>query len=521
MTSVSLPAPLPPLRGAWLRSALLGFSAWMVALLFLPSDWAADLLLFGALVIVPLGLAVVDLSGPRRALSLFPWLQLGAALILTVAFALTPGLSAALLALPWLACTLVLASLGLLHLRRERSAGEIAIAMALIFIAIGGSWAFLARAGLRPLDFDERIVLLTGDHFHYAGFALPILTGLGALRLRDLVSKLTVASVIVAVPLVAVGITVTQMTHSHAVELAAAWLMSAACLLVAVLQFRQARRAESFAECLLFGLSGLSLLGGLGLAAAYALSAQLGRAWLTIPEMIPLHGTLNALGFALPGLLAWVLRRLRESAESQILLTCLGQKPDLKTWEARPFWSGVLSGPQVGDQHAVYEREVARESPGEPEPNGPLRRLAAVILRYEIFPTSWVSGVLQREPVAIGDTVGIRYHFVPGIDLFFAARVTERFDECVGTVWRTGFTYATVAGHPEYGVETFSVEKDTTTGKVIVALRSWSRPGTLLALLCPPWVRRQQVRASHAALAHLAACANAPPADLESVSAGS
>ena len=493
----------------------------MVALIVLPADWAADLLLFGALVIVPLGLATVDLHGPRRPLSLFPWLQLGAALMLTVSFALTPGLVAALFAVPWLVFTMLLALLGLLHLRRARSAGERGISLALIFIAIGGSWAFLARAGLRPLDFDERIVLLTGDHFHYAGFALPILTGLAALRLCDRISKLTVIAVIVAVLLVAVGITVTQMTRSHDVELAASWLMSAACLLVAVLQFRLARRAESLAEELLFGLSGLSLLGGLGLAAAYALSTHLGGTWLTIPRMIPLHGTLNALGFALPGLLAWVVRQLRESAEAQILFIGLGQKPDLKTWEARPFWSGVLSGPQEGDYHAVYEREVAREAPGDPEPNGPHRRLAALILRYEVFPTSWVSGLLQREPVEVGDTVGIRYHFVPGIDLFFAARVTERFDECIGTVWRTGFTYATVAGHPEFGVETFSVEKDTTTGKVIVALRSWSRPGTFLALLCPPWVRRQQVRASHAALANLAGRALAQPDALESVSARS
>ena len=51
-------------------------------------------------------------------------------------------------------------------------------------------------------------------------------------------------------------------------------------------------------------------------------------------------------------------------------------------------------------------------------------------------------------------------------------------------------------GHPEFGEETFSVEKDMATGRVIVALRSWSRPGTVLAMLCPPWVRRQQVRAS-------------------------
>jgi len=32
--------------------------------------------------------------------------------------------------------------------------------------------------GLRPLEFQEIIVLLTAVHFHYAGFLLPIVTGL-------------------------------------------------------------------------------------------------------------------------------------------------------------------------------------------------------------------------------------------------------------------------------------------------------------------------------------------------------
>jgi uncharacterized protein (UPF0548 family) len=106
--------------------------------------------------------------------------------------------------------------------------------------------------------------------------------------------------------------------------------------------------------------------------------------------------------------------------------------------------------------------------------------------------------------VQVGDTVGVSYRLAPGIELLFAARVTATFDEERGGVWRTGFTYRTLIGHPECGEETFSVEKELATGRVSVALRSWSRPETVLALLLPLWVRRQQVRAGRAAVAHLA-----------------
>jgi uncharacterized protein (UPF0548 family) len=88
--------------------------------------------------------------------------------------------------------------------------------------------------------------------------------------------------------------------------------------------------------------------------------------------------------------------------------------------------------------------------------------------------------------------------------LFFAAKVTETFDEQLGNLWRTGFTYVTLVGHPELGRETFSVEKNMTSGRIVVALSSWSRPGTRLAQALSPLVRLIQVRTNRAALRHLA-----------------
>jgi uncharacterized protein (UPF0548 family) len=187
----------------------------------------------------------------------------------------------------------------------------------------------------------------------------------------------------------------------------------------------------------------------------------------------------------------------------QVVFSLLGQKPLLEPLVREEFHRGVEKGPGPHDNRDAYQRVVATEASGEPEAGGPFRCVANAILRYDIFPDWLVTGVLRRVPVEIGDTVGICYHFVPGIDLFFAARVIERFDECCGEVWRAGFTYRTLRGHPELGEETFSVEKDLATGRVTAAMRSWSRPGILLARLGYPFTRLVQKFASREALNHL------------------
>ena len=168
-------------------------------------------------------------------------------------------------------------------------------------------------------------------------------------------------------------------------------------------------------------------------------------------------------------------------------------------------------GPRAGDCRDRFERVVAVEPPGEPLSDGPFRRVAAAILEYRVFPPSLVEGVLRRTPIQAGDTVGILFHFLPGIDLFSAARATETFDEFRDGLWRAGFTYRTLDGHPELGEETFSVEKHPVTGEVTAALRSWSRPGTWLTRLGRPVTRWYQVRANRAAVRHLQQIAEGLP----------
>ena len=187
----------------------------------------------------------------------------------------------------------------------------------------------------------------------------------------------------------------------------------------------------------------------------------------------------------------------------QIIWRCLGRQPRRESLDGLPLSPGVERGPRPGDRRDSYERVVAHEAPGEPEADGPYRRLARAVRAYEIFPPRLATGVLRRAPVEPGDTYGICYHFLPGVDLFFGGRVTDSFDGPADGVWRAGFTFRTLRGHPELGEETFFVEKDVSSGAVRVGLRSWSRPGLWLTRLMSPYIRWVQVRACHTALDRL------------------
>jgi hypothetical protein len=184
-------------------------------------------------------------------------------------------------------------------------------------------------------------------------------------------------------------------------------------------------------------------------------------------------------------------------------------EPDLTSWEQRPFSATVEQGPHVRDNRDNHQRIMGRESPGLPESNGIAQRLADAILRFDVFPPTLVQSVLRRTPIETGDVIGVRYPFLPGIHLFFAARVYERFEDVTEQQWRCGFSYRTLAGHPECGEETFLVEKNLANGQVVAALRSWSRPGIWLATLGYPMVRMLQVRAGRRALDHLESVAHA------------
>lgn len=288
--------------------------------------WVKAVLLLGAAVVVPLGLEQALRSsdgGPAdRLIQSAARLHLAAVVFLAVAARWPPGPMTALNAVLWLGLTGVIALAGLIRLWRRRffPLEELCFDAGLVYLAAGGGWTVLAWGGLRPLGFAAPIVLLTAVHFHYAGFALPLLTGLAGQALpRGIWTRAAALGVIAGVPLVAAGITASQLGAGPAIEGAAAVVTAVAGLLTAGLYLRLViAPGRSAAVRILWGLSALSLTGGMILAALYGLRTWISISWLDLPWMWALHGTANSIGFAIPGLTAWALLRATTPVKESI-----------------------------------------------------------------------------------------------------------------------------------------------------------------------------------------------------------
>ncbi|MBS0632488.1 MAG: YndJ family transporter [Verrucomicrobia bacterium] len=301
--------------------AAIGAVVWIgFALLTVPSlhhgAWAVAAVLLSALVIAPLALELTEEAprGGKWPARLASWVRVGqlpAALLLAVAGWMTPGPEAALVALPWVVFCGVVAALGWSRMRAggwRRPMESLCGDVSLMYLGVGGAWLFADRAGYRPLNFDPAIVTLTAVHFHYAGLLLPMLAGrvLKVYWMSRFASRAAVG-VILGVPAVAVGITTTQLGWGPAIEGAAGWGLALAGMMVAILHVRLATEAgQPWLVRGLFFVAGAALFYGMLLAGLYATRAFFAPLpWLDLTWMRALHGTANALGFGLCGVLAW------------------------------------------------------------------------------------------------------------------------------------------------------------------------------------------------------------------------
>ncbi len=311
----------------WNRaSAITGAILWSLLLpplsewLDLPVEsggetWLIErLLLLSILVFTPLTLR---LTANQNGQQPWPWraavlIQPFAALLVAVSFYTRTGLKAGMLTFPWSLVTVLIALFGLARLRRRRSLApieELCIDAGLAYVTIGGGWLFISRCGLNPLGFSDSIVLLTATHFHYAGFAAPILTGLAGRKINEVRPSLrkffrvAAAGVIAGPPLVAAGI-----TFSRAIEMFSAFALAASLLLLALLiLFAIVPALKNRVAQLLLIISANAVIVTMIFACVYAIGRYKGITTVTIPLMAQAHGLSNAFGFVLCGLLAWLI----------------------------------------------------------------------------------------------------------------------------------------------------------------------------------------------------------------------
>lgn len=306
-------------------SALTGAALWLV-LLFIPFESVTGiaaierLLLLGVLVIVPLGLSLLtETSGDGSTPFIYRIATLAqpfGAVAAVASLMLEQGTYAGLLACVWLAVTGLVALHGVARVLTGGGfrAEELSLAAGLSYLSVGGAWFVMSRLGWQPLGFGSTIVLLTAVHFHYAGFAAPLLAGLAGKFLRARAARLclplTVAAacIILGTPLVAAGITL-----SPALGLVGTIIVASGLVLLGVLIIGWiVPRVDTLIGRLLLTISAAASSSAMVLACLYAYSIVAQRLIISIPQMAVTHGLANAFGFSLCGLVAWALIQRRE-----------------------------------------------------------------------------------------------------------------------------------------------------------------------------------------------------------------
>jgi len=290
------------------RSAAGGVIVWLVTLLLSTSDSAPvelihKVLFFAMLVIVPLGLSIVQDGSSLYKLIVL--VQPIAALLTVASFFFDKGILSATLASSWLIVNILVAFYGLARLssHRFKHVEELSIDAGLFYLTVAGTWLVIYRLGVQPFGYGEAIILLTAVHFHFAGFATPIIAGMTGrvLATREYPRKMfvcVVIAVIAAMPVVAAGI-----TFSPWLGFVGALLLAVGLVLLAVLTLGWVTGPAKWKPLLLIGA--LSSCAAMVLACLYAYSLATHTLILTIPKMAMTHGLLNAFGFVTCSLIAW------------------------------------------------------------------------------------------------------------------------------------------------------------------------------------------------------------------------
>jgi len=297
---------------------IVGAALWLAlaALMALEVEspsWIVLLLLFSPLVLMPISRRLIEtpVQARKRERS-----TLAAAVLLGLSFCWLPAPSTAVLAVPWLIIRLLAASDAWLDWRKNASfePTHLCLLAARVFPAIGAAWLLVHRANWTPLGFDPLIVLLTGAHFHHAGFTLPLIASLQARRIADGRSRFACLLILIGVPMVAVGITSTHFGFLAWVEPVGVCLLVLGSLIVAWLQLCLAmQKNQALAPRLLLAASGLALLVAMSLALGFGLRYLFPSLALSMPHMWAYHGSLNVFGFGLCGLLGWRILEHRQS----------------------------------------------------------------------------------------------------------------------------------------------------------------------------------------------------------------
>lgn len=291
--------------------ALAGFVVWLVvavAALYVDTaalDLVTVLLLFGQLVVAPLGLLLVPASGDRVADALArggrSLLRIGGVAAI-VSLAIPRGEISAAVAAIYIVPVLLVAAASFLRMRAIRSPSDIAAVGAGISLLIGALFFVLHRQDVAFVGLPELAIQVSAVHFHFVGFGLVSMAGsLG--RRSPRLGMTAVVLLLGGAWLTPIGVLVGSPIQLVA---GAAVVAGLAALLAGTFPLLGDSRIPPAARRLHFVSIAFALFVGAS-AAWFAIGEALGRTHIDVGTMARLHGTFAAIGVVLCGMLGWRL----------------------------------------------------------------------------------------------------------------------------------------------------------------------------------------------------------------------
>src|SRR5580692_1140697 len=302
----------PPLFlgfAVWLALAAASFASrvhlGLIEVLFLLGPW----------IVVPLGADLVRGAGNSETSAFRDWVLFTAASLTTVSFFLDNRTAAAWFASSWLLVCAGFAGDGVRRfvISGRSSFTQFCFAAGEGYLLVAAAWLVASRAGLQPLAFREPIVLLTAVHFHFAGFASAVLAGLADEAFVGHRGHRILRPALLAVVL-GPGILGLAFLLGPKVKLVAALLIALGQFGLAGGVVRVGMATQNSGGRWLLLVAGASVAAGMILAGAWAIGEYPLQAFVNIRQMAEFHGTLNALGFVLSGLLGWTMVNAKQPA---------------------------------------------------------------------------------------------------------------------------------------------------------------------------------------------------------------
>jgi uncharacterized protein (UPF0548 family) len=227
----------------------------------------------------------------------------------------------------------------------------------------------------------------------------------------------------------------------------------------------------------------------MALAVGWSWSERFAWTYLDLDAMAAAHGSLNALGFGLLGLIGLnalpTVTPMRSPAMSVHIGRPTGDHLEriARRAEHEPPTNavGLLDRPlAAGFQRKIWKRSF---------PGGDFVTATRAIQRWEGHRTAGLTVWPACPGIEAGQTLAIVIPVGP-----ISVTATSRIIKVIDGQDRYGFVYSTLPHHPEDGEESFIISRRDRGGVEVTITAVW-RAATLASRVCPPLTRHLQNRA--------------------------